>query len=92
MAAEALRGEGGILLNANGERFCDELGRRDYVSGEMQKNTGPFRLILNGKAEKTISWHCAHYVERGLMRRFNTGKELAQAINVDPSKLAQTFA
>ena len=51
LAAEALRGEGGILLNGNGERFCDELGRRDYVSGEMQKSTGPFRLILNGKAE-----------------------------------------
>ena len=35
LAAEALRGEGGILLNGKGERFCDELGRRDYVSGEM---------------------------------------------------------
>ena len=29
LAAEALRGVGGILLDANGERFCDELGRRD---------------------------------------------------------------
>lgn len=50
MAAEALRGVGGILLTANGERFCDELGRRDYVSGEMYKNKGPFRLVLNSKA------------------------------------------
>ena len=37
LAAEALRGEGGLLLNANGDRFCDELGRRDYVTGEMWK-------------------------------------------------------
>jgi succinate dehydrogenase/fumarate reductase flavoprotein subunit len=70
LAAEALRGVGGILLDANGERFCDELGRRDYVSGEMNKGKGPFRLILNGKASKEIEWHCKHYVGRGIMKKF----------------------
>lgn len=58
LAAEALRGVGGIMLDGNGDRFCDELGRRDYVSGEMNKGKGPFRLILNGKASKEIEWHC----------------------------------
>ncbi len=57
MAAEALRGVGGIMIDANGKRFCDELGRRDYVSGEMFKNKGPFRLILNAKASTEIEWH-----------------------------------
>lgn len=33
LAAEALRGVGGIVLDANGLRFCNELGRRDYVTG-----------------------------------------------------------
>lgn len=33
LAAEALRGVGGIVLDANGHRFCNELGRRDYVTG-----------------------------------------------------------
>ena len=51
LAAEALRGEGGLLLNADGDRFCDELGHRDYVSGMMwkEKDKGkfPIRLILN---------------------------------------------
>lgn len=32
LAAEALRGAGGILLDGKGDRFCDELGTRDYVS------------------------------------------------------------
>ncbi len=92
LAAEALRGVGGILLDANGERFCDELGRRDYVSGEMNKGRGPFRLILNGKASKEIEWHCKHYVGRGIMKRFNNGAEVAREIGVSPQKLAQTFA
>lgn len=30
LAAEALRGVGGLLLNRDGERFADELGHRDY--------------------------------------------------------------
>merc|ERR1712054_479532 len=50
LAAEALRGCGGVLLDANGRRFANELGRRDYVSGMMFKNKGPFRLCLNKKA------------------------------------------
>lgn len=32
LAAEALRGVGGLLLDAEGNRFADELGHRDYVT------------------------------------------------------------
>ena len=92
LAAEALRGVGGLLLNADGERFCDELGRRDYVSGEMNKNKGPFRLVLNAKASKEIEWHCKHYCGRGIMKRFASGAEVAKEIGVNPSVLAKTFA
>jgi flavocytochrome c len=91
LAAEALRGVGGILLDTNGSRFCDELGRRDYVSGEMNRNQGPFRLILNSKASKEIEWHCKHYVGRGIMKKFNSGAEVAREMGISPSKLQETF-
>ena len=91
LAAEALRGVGGILINANGERFCDELGRRDYVTGEMNKNKGPFRLVLNGKAGKEIEWHCKHYIGRKLMKRFESGAQLAAELNIKPEQLANSF-
>jgi succinate dehydrogenase/fumarate reductase flavoprotein subunit len=58
LAAEALRGVGGLLLDANGNRFADELGHRDYVTGQMWKNKGPFRLVLNSKGGNEINWHC----------------------------------
>ena len=35
LAAEALRGEGGILLDNEGNRFCNDIGKRDYVTGRM---------------------------------------------------------
>jgi flavocytochrome c len=94
LAAEALRGEGGLLLNADGNRFCDELGHRDYVSGEMwkEKDKGkfPIRLILNSKASKVLDFHTRHYSGRGLMKKM-TGKELAKEIGCTPQHLQSTF-
>ncbi len=57
LAAEALRGVGGLVLDANGKRFANELGRRDYVTGEMWKNKPPFRLCLNKAASTEIHWY-----------------------------------
>ncbi|RPA71048.1 Flavocytochrome c [Ascobolus immersus RN42] len=91
LAAEALRGEGGILLNSKGQRFCDELGHRDYVSGEMFKTTFPIRLVLNSKASKVLDFHTRHYSGRGLMKKM-TGKELAAEIGVKPEELQSVFS
>jgi len=37
LAAEALRGVGGLVFDAFWNRCANELGRRDYVTGEMWK-------------------------------------------------------
>jgi aspartate oxidase len=78
LAAEALRGVGGLVFDANGKRFCNELGRRDYVTGEMWKNKAPFRLCLNKAASDEIIWHCKHYTGRGVMKSFKTGEEMCK--------------
>jgi len=91
LAAEALRGVGGLLLDKFGKRFADELGTRDYVTGEMNKNKGPFRLVLNGKGTKEIEWHCKHYVGRGLMKHFSSGAALAKEMGISVDSLKQTF-
>ncbi|SGZ49215.1 CIC11C00000003737 [Sungouiella intermedia] len=94
LGAEALRGEGGIILNNKGERFCDELGTRDYVSGEMQKQielgNGPLRLVLNTESDKKLEFHIKHYKQRKLMRTVS-GEELASEIGVPISKLQETL-
>jgi flavocytochrome c len=94
LAAEALRGEGGILLNSKGLRFCDDLGHRDYVSGKMweEKEQGqwPIRLVLNSKASNVLDFHTRHYSGRGLMKKM-TGKELAKEIGVSEKDLQSEF-
>ncbi|EIW71298.1 fumarate reductase [Tremella mesenterica] len=92
LAAEALRGVGGLLIDATGNRFVDELQHRDYVTNKMwENNKFPVRLVLNSTSSKEIEWHCKHYVGRGLMKRFNSGDELAKEIGCKPEVLRATF-
>ncbi|PFH52071.1 hypothetical protein AMATHDRAFT_57895 [Amanita thiersii Skay4041] len=92
LAAEALRGVGGLLLDNTGSRFVDELQHRDYVTGKIWENKKyPIRLVLNGKASKEIEWHCKHYVGRGLMKRFENGDALAKEFGLSPTALKKTF-
>lgn len=92
LAAEALRGEGGILLDRDGNRFCNELGTRDYVTGCMwEHDKAPYFLVLNSKSSSTISWHCSHYVGRGVMKKVESGKELCLHMGIQESTLVNTF-
>ncbi|KAI6032751.1 Flavocytochrome c [Pisolithus orientalis] len=92
LAAEALRGVGGLLLDKNGDRFVDELQHRDYVTGKIWENGKyPIRLVLNGQASKEIEWHCKHYVGRKLMKRFESGEALAKEMGISPQHLKETF-
>jgi len=98
LAAEALRGVGGLLLDIEGNRFCNELGRRDYVTGMMWKNKGlvlgntaGFFLCLNSKASKEIAWHCKHYKGRGIMKSFDSMAAFAKEYNVPLANIEKTF-
>merc|ERR1712176_505136 len=98
LAAEALRGVGGVLLDMDGKRFCNELGRRDYVTGMMWKNKGltlgnttGFFLCLNSKASTEITWHCKHYKGRGLMKSYNNMGEFAKEHGMPLANIEETF-
>lgn len=74
LISESVRGEGAILLDKNGNRFCNELLPRDVVSGEirlqMQKDgTEHVWLDMRPVGEKTLREHfptiCRHCIEEG---------------------------
>jgi len=88
LAAEALRGVGGLIFDNDGYRFANELGRRDYVTGEMWKNKAPFRLCLNAAASEEIIWHCKHYTGRGVMKFYESGAALAKDMGVPVERMA----
>jgi flavocytochrome c len=93
LAAEALRGEGGLVIDRDGNRFCDDLGTRDYVTMSMwNHNKGPYRLILNEASYKNIEWHCKHYCGRRVMKHYENGFDMVKETNIPLDNLKKTFA
>ncbi|EJD38146.1 Flavocytochrome c [Auricularia subglabra TFB-10046 SS5] len=95
LAAEALRGAGGILVDSKGNRFVNELDRRDVVSGKIQTllsaGGGPVRLLMMESAVDSIKEHCKFYVAKGLMKRFDNTAQLAQEAGIPADVLAKTY-
>jgi flavocytochrome c len=59
LAAELLRGYGGILLTSSGQRFCNELGTRSYVTDRMlhhtqKKSFHPFRASSSSSSHQQV--------------------------------------
>jgi len=54
LAAELMRGVGGILINDNGQRFCNELGNRAYVTNKMLEHDEGFRKTGNWSLDATV--------------------------------------
>ncbi|EGD76167.1 cytochrome b2 [Salpingoeca rosetta] len=87
LAAEALRGSGAILIDARGNRFCNELGKRDYVTGRMLRCQAPFRLVMNGKQSREFEWcvsRCCCQAPSRLCRHFHVNTHtITQPANND---------
>eukprot|EP00931_Biecheleriopsis_adriatica_P056632 TRINITY_DN33565_c0_g1_i1.p1 TRINITY_DN33565_c0_g1~~TRINITY_DN33565_c0_g1_i1.p1 ORF type:complete len:1185 (+),score=298.75 TRINITY_DN33565_c0_g1_i1:50-3556(+) len=104
LAAELLRGVGGLLLDRNGKRFTDELGTRQaVVDGELRATEAggglpepsparAFSLVLNGKAAKMADRHVTLYSKKGLLKRVEGLRGLAEHLAVEQSALNATFS
>ena len=80
LISESCRGEGAILLNAAGERFCDELQPRDVVSAaiyrQMEEDGAPYvRLSFERVPRDVIRGHFSHIYERCLQEGYDICRE-----------------
>ena len=102
LAPELLRGVGGILINEYGERFCNELGTRDYVTNKIKENCkkqdintlDQYECFLLMNEEMAIEFgHNFNYYKdvKGFILEHKNFYELAKHINVDYSKLENTI-
>ena len=67
LITEGLRGDGAILVNANGERFIDEVGTRDVVSAAEIAQPGSFSWLIVDQKMVDASSVIQGYISRGLM-------------------------
>lgn len=80
LISESCRGEGAILLNKAGERFCDELQPRDVVSEaiyrQMEADAMPYvRLSFERVPHETVVGHFSHIRERCLEEGYDICRE-----------------
>ncbi len=91
LITEGLRGDGAILVNAEGKRFIDEVGTRDVVSAAEIAQTGSYSWLIVDQAMADASNVIQGYIKKGYTFTGNTYEELAEAIGVDATALAETM-
>lgn len=91
MITEAVRGEGAILVNIEGQRFISELETRDVVSKAIlkQKTKSAF-LIFNQEIREKLK-AADGYVKKGYAVEGSL-KEIAKQIGVNEAELLKTVA
>ena len=92
LITEGLRGDGAILVNANGERFIDEVGTRDVVSAAEIAQPGSYSWLIVDQAMADASSVIQGYIKKGYTVEGATYEELAKAMGVDEAAFAQTMA
>jgi flavocytochrome c len=107
LAAELMRGVGGVLINRNGRRFCNELGTRAYVTEKMLSQQNPdyattkqwkaddeiptFSLVLSSSAAEDAGKHVGLYTHKGLLTKLEGIDALAKWMGVSKSAVVSTL-
>ena len=102
LAPEALRGCGAILLNDKGERFFNELGRRDYVTegifkkgffyeGDPSNPTVAAMLMTQQVIDKFSAPAAGFYKFKGLIQDVKTMAGAAEKLGVKPDVIRNTI-
>lgn len=91
LITEGLRGDGAILVNAQGVRFTDEVGTRDAVSKAEIEQEGGYAYLIVDQAMVDKSSVIAGYIKRGYTKMGETVADLAKEIEVDENNLATTL-
>ena len=91
LITEGLRGDGAILINAEGKRFIDEVGTRDVVSAAEIAQTGSYSWLVVDQAMADNSSVIQGYIKKGYTVTGATYEELAKAMGVDGAALAETM-
>ena len=91
LITEGLRGDGAVLVNAEGKRFIDEVGTRDVVSAAEIAQTGSYSWLVVDQAMVDKSAVIQGYIKKGFTFSGETYEALGAAIGVDGAALTETM-
>ena len=93
LAPDLFRELGGILVNKRGKRFCNEMGKRRYVSQSILKNcdivTDPNIikqyegfLIINEEIKENYGEKIDDYISKGYLKKYKSFDEFCKDMNI----------
>ncbi|MEE1181619.1 MAG: flavocytochrome c [Treponema sp.] len=82
MITEAVRGNGAIIVNRDGKRFCTEMATRDVMSKAVLEQKGQTAFIVFDEDVRKSLKAIEGYVSKGLLTIGETKKELAEKLNI----------
>ena len=93
MVTEAVRGNGAVLINTEGKRFCDELGTRDVVSAAILKQpTGHAFMFFDEDVRKSLKAIEGYIKTPDMVIQGKTLDEVAKNMGVPADALKATMA
>ena len=101
LAPELLRGVGGILVNQTGNRFCNELGTRNYVTQQIlanceKKTNGIVEqyeafILINQEGVDNYGNNINFYIKKGLLSSYENFTAFGNAFNISENNLKKTI-
>jgi fumarate reductase flavoprotein subunit len=92
LITEAVRGNGAILVNLGGQRFCNEMDTRDIVSAAILKQeTGEAFLVFDQAVRKSLA-SIETYANQHLLSEGATIEELANHVGIPAERLSEAVS
>lgn len=91
MITEAVRGNGAILVNRDGKRFCAEMATRDVMSKAILEQKGQTAFIVFDEDVRKSLKAIEGYVKNGLLTIGETKKELAEKLSIPADAFEATM-
>ena len=91
MITEAVRGNGAIIVNREGKRFCTEMATRDVMSEAILAQTGGTAFLVFDQDVRESLKAIEGYVKNGLLTQADTTTELAVKLGLPEADFVATM-
>ena len=92
MITEAVRGNGAIMVNREGNRFCSEMATRDVMSKAILNQTEKTAYLVFDMGVRKSLKAIEGYVKQGLLTEGETPEALAEKLGIPAESFASTIA
>lgn len=89
---QGIANRGGIFVNQNGVRFCNEYGGYSELSPHVLHQPGNYAYMVFDSTNAAATAKFQTFMDAGIVVSADTAEELAQKLDIDEQAMARTFS